>query len=93
MPTTGPGVRRQPYSFDFAIDPLTLADYNGDTFPQQNNSEVHNAGEIWASALWDMSWLLIEKYGFDQDIFTGNGGNNIAMSIVIVSGPNPPKTP
>lgn len=82
QPLTGPGVRRFPYSFDMTIDPLTLANYNGDLFPQQNNTEVHNAGEIWASALWDLTWLLINKYGFSNDLFTGTGGQNVAMQLI-----------
>lgn len=78
----GPGIRRFPYSFDMSINPLTLGDFNGDTFPQENNSEVHNAGEIWTSALWDMTWLLINKYGQSTDLYNGNGGNNVAMELV-----------
>jgi hypothetical protein len=73
------GLRRQPYSFDLAIDPLTLDDFNGG-FP---NNEVHNAGEIWASTLWDLSWLLIDKYGFDNDWYNGDGGNNLVMQLVL----------
>ena len=73
------GIRRQPYSFDMAINPLTLDDFNGG-FP---NNEVHNSGEIWASALWDLSWLLIDKYGFDNDWYNGDGGNNLVMQLVL----------
>jgi hypothetical protein len=77
------GIRRQPYSFDMAIDPLTLDDFNGLDPTGFPNSEVHNAGEIWASALWDMAWLLIERYGFDSDWYNGDGGNNIALKLVL----------
>ncbi len=80
---TGPGLRRNPYSFDMTINPLTLDDFNGfDPATGLPNSEVHNAGEIWASALWDMTWLMIERYGFDPDLYNGNGGNNLAMQLV-----------
>ncbi|MDX1947010.1 MAG: M36 family metallopeptidase, partial [Pirellulaceae bacterium] len=78
LPSTGPGIRRYPYSFDMTVNPLTFSDYNSSA----GGSEVHNAGEIWASALWDMTWLLIEKYGFDTDIYTGTGGRDMAMDIV-----------
>jgi extracellular elastinolytic metalloproteinase len=44
--------------------------------------EIHNVGEIWCSTLWDLNWRLIKKYGFSTDIFTGNGGNNIALKII-----------
>ena len=88
----GPGLRRFPYSFDMNIDPLTFADFNGG-FP---NNEVHNVGEIWATTLWDMNWLLINgistpdcdgntapAYGFDPDLYHGTGGNNIALQLVM----------
>ncbi len=89
---TGPGIRRFSYSFDLAIDPLTFANFNGG-FP---NNEVHNTGEIWASALWDMNWLLINgintpdcngntapAYGYDPDLYNGKGGNNLALQLVM----------
>jgi hypothetical protein len=82
QPTTAGGIRRFPYSFDKSINPLTLGRYNGDIFPNQQFSEVHNSGEIWASALWDMTWMLINKYGYSDDQFTGTGGNNLAMRLV-----------
>lgn len=79
----GPGgIRRFPYSYNLATNPLKFSNYNGDQFPQQNNTEVHNAGEIWAVTLLDMTWLLIDKYGFDSNAYTGTGGNNVAMQIV-----------
>jgi hypothetical protein len=83
QPANGVGIRRQFYSFDMTVDPLTLGDFNGDTFPRQNNSEEHNAGEIWASALWDMTWNLINRYGFTQDVYNGNGGNTLAVKLVL----------
>ncbi|MEZ5054691.1 MAG: M36 family metallopeptidase [Chitinophagales bacterium] len=44
---------------------------------------MHAIGEVWTSALWDMYWLLIEKYGYDNDLYNGNGGNNRAMKLVV----------
>jgi len=71
----GAGIRQYPYSYNMKIDPHTLKDFNA-------SAEVHDSGEIWASALWDMSWLLIEKYGFDPDIAggysAGAAGNKLA---------------
>ena len=64
-----PGVRRSAYSYDFAVNPITFDQWNdedsplllgGATIP---NNEVHNAGEIWAATLHDMTWELIAKYG------------------------------
>ena len=70
------GIRRHPYSFDLAANPITFGDFNF-------NNEVHDAGEIWASALWDLNWLLIDKHGFDEDSYHGSGGNNLAMQLVM----------
>ncbi len=90
--SAGPGIRRFPYSFDMSINPQTLGDFNGG-FP---NNEVHNAGELWTTVLWDMNWLLINgvpvedpngllspAYGYDSDLYQGTGGNNIALQLVM----------
>ncbi len=77
--SNGDGIRRFPYSFDMNINPLTYGAFNGG-FP---NNEVHNSGEIWASALWDMNWLLIDKHGYDPDLYNGTSGNNLALQLVM----------
>lgn len=78
QPPTGGGIRRYPYSFDMTIDPLTLDDFNGG-YP---NNEVHNAGEIWCSTLWDMTLLLEDQHGFDPDPTRGYAGAASAGNIV-----------
>jgi extracellular elastinolytic metalloproteinase len=80
-PPSGGGVRRFPYSYDMSIDPLTLNDFNGG-FP---NNEAHNAGEIWCTVLWDMTWNLINKYGYDPDLSKVNlqSGNQLALKLVL----------
>ena len=84
---TGTGVRRVAYSYDLAQDPHTWAVYNADS-----TGEVHNTGEIWTSALWDMNWLFIFKYGYDNDLTTGykkdgsvaeQAGNKLALQLVM----------
>ena len=92
QPANGGGIRRFPYSFDMAVNPQTLGNFNGG-FP---NNEVHNTGELWATVLWDMNWILINGvntpdcngnttpgYGFDPDLYNGTGGNNIALQLVM----------
>lgn len=76
QPANGSGVRNFPYSFDLVIDPHTYGDFN-------ISNEVHDAGEIWCSALWDVNWFLINKYGYDADLYSGNAGNNRALSLVM----------
>lgn len=73
---SGPGIRQFPYSFDLSIDPHNYGDFNTD-------NEAHDGGEIWASTLWDINWLLIDKYGFDADLYTGTKGNERALSLVM----------
>lgn len=73
---TGGGIRRLPYSTDMAV--------NNHTYDRIITSGVpHPLGEIWATTLWDLYWALVEEYGFDEDLITGSGGNNIAVELVI----------
>ncbi len=75
----GDGIRPAPYSTDFTI--------NNFTYSATNNtgaiSEPHGIGFVWATMLWDLNWALIDQYGFDPDIKNGNGGNNVAMALVV----------
>ncbi len=79
---SGPGIRRYPYCFDMTVNPLT---YNN----IRTNPEVHDSGEIWCSTLWDMNWLLIDKYGFNPNIAQGytpgSAGNILALKLVMDS--------
>jgi extracellular elastinolytic metalloproteinase len=85
--TTGGGIRNFPYSTNMTINPLTFADTNGKSYidPDDNIEKVavHAVGEIWAATLWDLTWAYIGKYGFSSNIYTGTGGNNKAMQLVI----------
>jgi PKD repeat protein len=79
--TTGSGIRPAPYSTDFSINPYTYGSVND----VNNISEPHGVGFIFATALWDLTWALIDQYGGtpNPDVFNGAGGNNIAMGLVI----------
>ncbi|MEO5334692.1 MAG: M36 family metallopeptidase [Magnetococcus sp. YQC-5] len=64
------GTRRVPYSIDFAKNALTFKHIqNGVALPtthpvkadSDGNSEVHNAGEIWATALWEVYAALLQE--------------------------------
>ncbi|CAG0909653.1 unnamed protein product, partial [Cyprideis torosa] len=83
QPTTATGIRPAPYSTDFSLNPYTYGDSNDGN----NISQPHGVGFIYATALWDMTWALIDYYGGvpDPDIYGGNGGNNVAMNLVIES--------
>ena len=44
----------------------------------------HGLGHGWASVLWDLNWDLIDKYGFNPDLYGAwnSGGNNRALQYV-----------
>ncbi|WP_188500155.1 T9SS-dependent M36 family metallopeptidase [Pontibacter amylolyticus] len=76
--TDGNGIRPAPYSTDMGINPYT--------YKMIANPEIsvpHGVGFIWATMLWDMTWNLIEEYGYDPDLHNGKGGNNIALQLVM----------
>lgn len=75
-PTTGLGIRKYPYSTDMTINPFTFEDTNTAIVP-------HGIGSVWATMLWDLSWAYVNKYGFDSDIYSGNGGNNKVLQVVV----------
>ncbi|MFT4760441.1 MAG: extracellular elastinolytic metalloproteinase [Saprospiraceae bacterium] len=72
----GGGARRFSYSTDFNINGQTYHDIIGGVRP-------HPVGEVWASILWDLHWALVDEYGFDEDLFNGTGGNNLALRLVM----------
>ena len=72
----GIGIRSHPYSTDFAINDLTLANMATQNVP-------HGVGEIWAVTLWEILWQLVGAYGFDTDLYQGNGGNNRTIQLVM----------
>ena len=65
------GIRRAPYSTDFAKNAFTFKHISDgeptpDGGPGTSNSEVHNAGEIWANAVWECYAGLIARHPFDE---------------------------
>lgn len=75
LDSDGPGLRNKPYSTDFSVNNLT--------FNNSNFTAPHSRGEFMAAVLWDLTWAYIEKYGYDNDIYNGNGGNNKIMQLVL----------
>ena len=77
----GNGIRPYPYSTDLAVNPQTYGDICGAAVP-------HGVGSVWATALWEITWALIDEYGFDTDFynFTGDesqdAGNIQAFALV-----------
>jgi hypothetical protein len=85
------GFRAAPYSRNMAINPFTydsiktngwLADADGDP---TSLALPHGLGHGWAAILWDLTWNLVEKYGYHNNPYSAwtAGGNNRAMQYVI----------
>ena len=74
--TGGGGIRTQPYSTDMSINTLSFSDIATQSVP-------HGVGEVWAAALWEVFWELVNAHGFDADLYDGTGGNNLALQLVI----------
>ncbi|MCH9660936.1 MAG: T9SS-dependent M36 family metallopeptidase [Bacteroidetes bacterium] len=70
------GIRPAPYSTDTGINDFTYGDSNSQVVP-------HGVGFVWATAIWDLTWAFVDEYGFDSDLYTGTGGNNIALQLVM----------
>ncbi|HQV38799.1 MAG TPA: M36 family metallopeptidase [Flavobacteriales bacterium] len=77
-PVTGLGIRPAPYSTSFGVNSFTYADTEDPSYQYS-----HAIGFIWCTMLWEMTWDLVDQYGFDPDLYNGTGGNNIAMQLVI----------
>ncbi len=73
---TGSGIRTYPYTTDMSVNPHTYNDIGSEAIP-------HGVGSVWCAMLWEMTWDLIDQYGYDPDLINGTGGNNIAMALVI----------
>lgn len=71
----GNGIRPFPYNTDMGVNPQTYDDIKTAAVP-------HGVGSVWSTMLWEMTWGLIDAYGFDTDFYNGTGGNNIALALV-----------
>ena len=78
QPITGPGIRQYRYTTNMAINPMTYANLPSVAVP-------HGVGTIWCTALWDMTWYIIQQAGINPNLFNpaGVGGNSIALKLVI----------
>ena len=78
----GGGIRDYPYSTDMGVNPQTYDFIKTAAVP-------HGVGSVWAEMLWEVTWDLIDQYGFDPDFYTFTGdvnqdaGNVMALALVI----------
>ena len=76
--TSGPGIRRYPYTTDMSLNPATY-----DDIKLPSVSVPHGVGSVMGTMLWDLYWALIDRYGYDPDLIGGGGGNHVAMQLVM----------
>lgn len=86
--TTGYGIRNYPYTTDMAINPSTFETVNDNQYDSDGDGVLdttsqHSVGEVWATMLWDLTWAYVNKYGYDDNKYTGTGGNNKLMRLVL----------
>ena len=74
----GRGARPAPYSTDPMVNNFKYSNILGIESP-------HDIGFVWATMLWEMTWNLVDKHGFNADIYgdSTTGGNNLALQLVI----------
>jgi extracellular elastinolytic metalloproteinase len=80
QPVNGSGIRNFPYTTNMSVNPHTYSDL-------ASNPEVHFIGEVWCSALWDMTWNIIQQEGaIESNIYNSgavNKGNTITLRLVM----------
>lgn len=76
----GGGLRPRPYTTDMSVNPDTY-DYLKVIGPGPNLQ--HPTGYLWAVMLWEMHWKFVNKYGFNPDHKSNQGGNNMALDLVL----------
>ncbi|HEX6262351.1 MAG TPA: M36 family metallopeptidase [Actinomycetota bacterium] len=79
------GIRPRPYSRDMNIQPFTYDRIKtGAWITGGSLATPHGVGHAWAATLWDMTWNLIDRHGFNPNIYepSGTGGNNLALQLV-----------
>jgi extracellular elastinolytic metalloproteinase len=75
----GAGIRPTPYSTDMAVNPSTYLTINNPAIVVP-----HGIGYVWNTMLWEMHWNLVDRYGFNRDVYGAwnTGGNNMAHQLV-----------
>ena len=84
------GIRRAPFSANPAINSLSyrhMAD--GEALPTThpflvfgNNAEVHNAGEVWATTMWE-AYVALQKAGTSFDTVRANMAKYVVTGLLM----------
>ncbi len=78
QPTTGQGIRTQRYSTSQSINNWTYASISGMAIP-------HGVGSVWAQAIWEVYWALVDQHGFDPDLYDAFGGAGNQRALLYVN--------
>ncbi|RKP09034.1 peptidase M36 [Thamnocephalis sphaerospora] len=75
-------LRSYPYSADMSVNPTRYDLLNNKAW-----RHPHKMGEVWASVLLDMYWNLVDKLGFDTNLYSARveRGNTLALKLLIAS--------
>jgi extracellular elastinolytic metalloproteinase len=82
----GNGIRPRPYTRNMAIQPFTYDSIKTGAWLNGTSLALpHGLGHGWAATLWDLNWDLIDKHGFNPNIYEDwdTGGNNRALQYVV----------
>jgi len=81
QPADGQGIRPTQYTTDMGVNPSTYAS----VADVVNISQPHGIGYVWNTMLWEVLWNLIDRHGFNPDIYApwNSGGNNLAFQLVM----------
>jgi extracellular elastinolytic metalloproteinase len=81
----GAGIRPRPYSRNMEIQPFTYDRIKTNSWITGGSLAVpHGIGHGWASVMWDLTWALIDRHGFNPNVYEpwDTGGNNLALQLV-----------
>ncbi|WP_223749479.1 MULTISPECIES: M36 family metallopeptidase [unclassified Myxococcus] len=67
QPTTGLGIRTKRYSTNQTVNNWTYASINGMAVP-------HGVGSVFAQAMWEAYWSLVDRWGFSTNLYNAAGG-------------------
>ncbi|MEU6019913.1 M36 family metallopeptidase [Micromonospora sp. NPDC047134] len=83
---SGAGIRPRPYSRNMDIQPFTYDSIKtGGWLNGASLATPHGIGHGWAAVLWDMTWDLIDRHGFNPNVYDSwnTGGNNLSLQLVM----------
>jgi len=74
----GVGIRNYPYTTDMSVNPETYSFIRGSGY-----AGVHAKGAVWCGILFETYWNFVEEYGFSDNWYLGEGGNNMVLRDIV----------